>query len=249
MKEKGRVLRLTALLIILMMVGGGVGVLISDLVSQSDGQNAEVEQVRDTTENQEGNRAALKGAIYAIQKGGCQYTTKLLRYDVGANSWSNMADFPARMQNNQVNNKMAFDGKDNIYAMRQANSGDWYKYTISTNTWTKMSPNLPSGSYYSPGLVYAEVGNNHYIYYHRGYASSNFYRYDIDQGTWSSMAGQYIYYYGTSIVYADGYVYTNYGYRNNDFYRYDCANNRGSRMSNLPRCYYRGPTFTYDGGD
>jgi len=248
--KNGSLIRTMALFIVLLMIGGGLTMYISNAVKEQGVSSARVERLEDNTvEEPEGSRADPKGVIYALQAKGCRGTSEFMMYDVGTNTWKKMASFPGRVRARQVNNKMAYDGKDTIYAIRQDNSADWYKYSISGNKWTKMSPNLPTSAYYSPGICYGEVGNNHYIYYHRGYRSTNFYRYDIDQGTWSSMAGQYIYYYGMSIVFAKGYVFTNYGYRNYDFYRYDCANNRWSRMSNLPYCYYRGPTFTYDGGD
>jgi len=71
---------------------------------------------------------------------------------------------------------LVYTGGDYIYALGGNNTTDFWRYSISGNTWTKMAV-TPAGVYDGGALVYA---GGDYIYALRGNYSTNFWRYDYE---------------------------------------------------------------------
>lgn len=127
---------------------------------------------------------------------------------------------------------MAFDGSDTIFVLRSTNSKSFFKYTISTKTWTSLADvtstanayygttmlYIPNGSKCADasGCVFALVGNN----------STEFLRYDVGANTWTALTA----YGGTGVGYGGSMVWNGgdyiFAFRSNnstEFYRYSIS--------------------------
>ncbi|NTV31337.1 hypothetical protein HGA91_05180 [candidate division WWE3 bacterium] len=100
------------------------------------------------------SRAVIPGAVgygaELIYRGGFIYTLRgnnvannpFYRYDTSNNTWSDAA--VADLNTTIYNDGFLIDGNDgNLYATRGANNAQWYRYSIGSNTWTLISPDLP----------------------------------------------------------------------------------------------------------
>ncbi|MEM3402560.1 MAG: lamin tail domain-containing protein, partial [Candidatus Hadarchaeales archaeon] len=104
--------------------------------------------------------------------------------------------------------EMVWDGEDSIYLFPGSgysyDAYDWYKYSISGNSWSAMSPSIPGGTPgYSgtdpkngPGnaAVCVTIGSDKYLYVQFGHTPSSdytyaeFWRFKIPNGPWEKMA-------------------------------------------------------------
>jgi len=100
--------------------------------------------------------------------------------------------------------ELVWDGGDNIYMFPGSGYGydayDWYVYSISGNSWTAMSQDIPGGTPGQPGVdpkngpgnaaCFVKIGDNKYIYVQFGhtpsgvYESAQFWRFNVNTQTW-----------------------------------------------------------------
>ncbi|MFA6512260.1 MAG: fibronectin type III domain-containing protein [Patescibacteria group bacterium] len=189
------------------------------------------------------------GCVFASRGGS---TTEFRRYDVNANTWTQLTDgsvLPLAAGNGA---SFAYNSSDTLYYLSgsTAPSTRFYKYTISTGTWTQLPDvdqtiglggtltYVPSGAYCSDatGCLFATRGNY----------DTDFYRYRIQANAWSYMPntpfgiGD-----GASIRYANGYVYLLRGSAasavpTNNFVRYDLTTNQWEHLADTPTNIYQG---------
>lgn len=139
---------------------------------------------------------------------------------------------------------MCYDGKDYIYVQRAYNSVVWYRYQISTDTWTTIAP--------QPATDYYGYTGNHTSYIpkesdlaiamgwttdrilHKGNGTT-LYMYDVGTDTWSSLAsGGGIYYSYSAVWNGRDKFWQAYGNNETTFYRYNIRDNNWTTVNNLP---------------
>jgi len=169
--------------------------------------------------------------IYAV-RGGTTYNLWKFDPNSGATgAWVGPADLPGAVGTGAdfIWNKVTGAGAY-VYALR-GGANSFYRYDITANTWTTMSPNAPAsfsydtkGTYYN-GNIYIPLGNN----------TTTFYIYNVAGNSWStaSTTGLGTLGYGSSAVYnsSDGYIYVTRGNATGNLYRYNIAGNSWTTMS------------------
>jgi uncharacterized repeat protein (TIGR01451 family) len=152
--------------------------------------------------------------IYAFQGG----SRAFYRYDAINEVWSDtaVADLPLEAAVTGDGSALVYlDGS--IYAFIGGSSQQFWRYDVSTNSWTPRANTLAT---ILRGGSLATDGEN--IYGLRG-DNQVFWRYNVDLNTWTALqnTGQNIRE-GAGLVYADdGFFYATTGGGNNRFYRYD----------------------------
>lgn len=122
-------------------------------------------------------------------------TTTFMRFDVENLSWGYVTSAPAANGGTQL----TWDGGDNIYMHTNNNSTTFYKYTISSNTWTALavSPvsfsvrafnasHTPCHAVYVPASV---TGLGEDVIYMMPTGGTTIYRYDVTSNAWRSTTG------------------------------------------------------------
>jgi len=97
-------------------------------------------------------------------------------------AWGGRADFAG---GSYMGACIEWDSDDSIYALRghgQDNSNEFWRYDISTDTWTQLAGGF--NAYWSSTLAY--TGGDH-IYAIQGNGTDSFYRYSISGDSWESM--------------------------------------------------------------
>lgn len=128
---------------------------------------------------------------------------------------------------------MAWDGNNTIYVLRSINTQTFFKYTISTKTWTALA-NTGANAQYGSSIVYVPDGvttgctdDGGCIFATMGGAGTGFRRYDVNANAWSGLtAVTGTVGYGAGLVWngAD-FIFATRGAGNTDFYRYNIASN------------------------
>jgi hypothetical protein len=77
-------------------------------------------------------------------------------------------------------------GNDDYIYLIGNNSTKWYRYSISGDSWTEMSPVLPAVPGAGCALLWTYGFNPDRIYYLRGGGSSSIYYFTISTGLWSA---------------------------------------------------------------
>jgi N-acetylneuraminic acid mutarotase/fibronectin type 3 domain-containing protein len=151
------------------------------------------------------------------------------RYNIAGNSFDGPAAYPATTG---TGNDMLWDGSNFVYSLRGGNTNNFYRYTISTNTWTSLSV-TGLGTINTDGTTMARNGN--FIYVLRGNGTNTFYRYDVtnDAGGWTTLTnapatiGD-----GGNLVYpgSGNYIYATRGINTASFYAYHIGNNNWTTL-------------------
>ncbi|KKR88750.1 MAG: Fibronectin type III domain protein, partial [Candidatus Wolfebacteria bacterium GW2011_GWB1_41_12] len=157
-----------------------------------------------------------------------------------------------------------YDGSGSIYAFRGNSTTDFWKYAISTNTWSVMTV--------APGAVY-QGGSSTYgsgsIYAFRGGDTTTFWKYNINNLAGAGLSNKrYVRYkayltgvsawsvmtvapgavsYGGSSTYGSGSIYAFQGGNTTTFWKYAISTNTWSVMTVAPGTVYTGSSLTYDG--
>ncbi len=156
-------------------------------------------------------------------------------------------------QTSYNDSSLAWDGNDAIFVLRSVGTKTFYKYTISTKTWTALTsigstanPTqgsaivfVPNGSQCADalGCVFAIVGTG----------SVEFQRYNVQANTWTSRANiSAAVGYGGSIVWGGGdYLYAERGGGQSNFYRYSISGNAWSDRATPDYAFNYGGGLVY----
>lgn len=129
-----------------------------------------------------------------------------------------------------------------LYALRGASRTDFWRYNISSNSWTAMSS--------APGTISrggALATNGTYIYAFRG-NTTDFWRYDPTANSWSVMTSTpAAVASGGALVHVNGELYALRGGNTNIFWKYTIATNTWAAMANAPATVDWGGALTTDG--
>lgn len=125
--------------------------------------------------------------------------------------------------------KVNYEGNDYIFALRGGNSNAFYRYDLTTDTWSAMA--ITPGNVGYGGSI--ESGPNGVLYATQGANLPNFWKYDIASNSWTSVSSApKNFYIGGSISYDNTrYIY---GLAGSDdaFYRYDTTTDTWSARAN-----------------
>ncbi|NTV40731.1 MAG: hypothetical protein HGA61_00430 [Candidatus Moranbacteria bacterium] len=157
-----------------------------------------------------------------------------------ANTWTVLAPAPTGIY---TGGSLVFDpGTDSIYSTRGNWKNNFYRYDVTTNSWSQL-PDTPAT--FDQGA--SQTVYNGYIYAFRGAGTANFYRYNIADRSWElpskgffgpSIPGGTTYfpfYYGTSAVTdSNENIYMIRGSYDNVFVRYNVTTGTTTEMARLP---------------
>lgn len=107
------------------------------------------------------------------------------RYNPISGVWEKLATPPGQPGSGV---RMVFDGTDTMYAA-QGFSTAWWKYVISTNTWTNLvgaSQTIPGTPSTGSCALKTTVGGTDYIYLAQGNSSVKVYRYNLSTQQWGA---------------------------------------------------------------
>jgi len=159
--------------------------------------------------------------------------------------WVSMAPTPYEIW--PGSNILVYTGGDYLYAIHTDNSTKFWRYSISTNSWTSMT-STPDTVQWGASLVYT---GGDYIYAFRGRDTTDFWRYSISQNSWTSMTSTPdTVQWGASLVYTGGdYIYALRGSDYTDFWRYSISQNSWTSMVSTPDTVENGACLVYTGGE
>jgi hypothetical protein len=162
----------------------------------------------------------------------------MYRYNISANAWyttttggSAMTLVPGALNEDH---KIAIKN-DEIFITRDQGTQSFYKYNITSNTWTTLT-NTPQATRYV-GAVYNSSDDTVYVF--RGNGTYDFWKYNPTAGTYAGPAdlpntpG-----YGADLVYYNGYLYHPRGNNSQNFYRYNISTNAwDAALANTPATF------------
>lgn len=155
--------------------------------------------------------------------------------------WRQRADV---LMNPLLNASLAFNGVDWIFCTIGGTSNLFFRYTISTNTWTSMA-NLP-GTSLSNGTSIAQIGSN--LIFAARSGSTQLLRYTISSNTWETQSTMPLDFSAGNMVYTGGdFVFLGTIGGSSRFWRYTISTNTWAEMAagSLPVF----GSFAYLGGD
>src|SRR3989344_4633462 len=122
---------------------------------------------------------------------------------------------------------------DTIYVTQGGGNTGFYKYTISTNTWTSLAVNPGVGA----GSRMIRNGADDTIYVTQGNSTTGFYRYTISTNTWTTLAvAPGALSDGSSMIRngADDTIYVTRGNMTANFYKYTISTNAWTSLAITP---------------
>jgi hypothetical protein len=161
----------------------------------------------------------------------------------GSSGWESMA--PGTSFGSGAS--LAHDGNDYIYALGGNRTMDFWRYSISGNSWSTLAD--VTGAV-KTGASLAYTGGD-YIYALHGDRKKLFYRYSISGDSWTSMADTPDSVKdGGALTYAGGdTLYAFQGNRKSVFWAYSISGNSWSSLANAPAAVKAGGALTYADGD
>ncbi|NTW46398.1 MAG: hypothetical protein HGB18_05140 [Candidatus Moranbacteria bacterium] len=197
-------------------------------------------------------QSGVSSSLYTVRGGG---NAQLYRYDVTANSWTALANFP--MTNNSDFNGTFANGY--VYYLRSgsANSTTFYRYDVSTNTWSADNALTGLPVSVSDGAALAYNASDGYVYALRGAGTNGFYRYDITSNTWTALASMsasnkgfssLIAATGASIVSSGTDLFVMPGNGETAFLKYSTGSSSWTGLTSTPFVQYHGTDMAYSAG-
>lgn len=171
------------------------------------------------------------GDLYALRGQG---TTTFYRYNIAANAWYTTSTLgpaltlpPATINEDKT---AAIKG-DEIFVTRDQGTQTFYKYKISTNTWSVLA-NTPQATRYVGAVYNAADG---FVYVFRGNGTYEFWKYNPTSDTFlgptdlPNTPGS-----GADLIYNGGYLYYARGNNSALFYRYEIATGLWTTLNPAP---------------
>ncbi len=167
-------------------------------------------------------------------------STEFWSYDPVGDAWATLAAIDPMENGKEKPPKKGCnavtDGVGNIYMTKGNNTLGFWKYTISTNAWTKLADVPQGGGKNVKGgtdLAYVP-GDPAYVYLMKGYGTE-FYRYSVTSGAWEPLtnlpygvapkygAGSFLVYDNAGTIYAHQAKYTDPAKTAHHMFKYDLA--------------------------
>ncbi len=170
------------------------------------------------------------GNVYCLVGGSKEL--EFLKYDIGQNSWQNLASMPLGIHNRifKSGSCLVYGGNNKIYCLKgNAKYNEFYCYDIDANAWTEKArlPYLPDGKRYNvkAGAALTYDGRNT-IYAIKGNRCQELWAYDILSNQWHfqdtipklnkrSLPGN-----GAGLTFANNRVFIMKGNRTREFWAY-----------------------------
>jgi len=116
-------------------------------------------------------------------------------YDINTNTWTSRA-VPSGLSAQWgtdaalVHTCTAYNssGNDDYIYLIGNGSSTWYRYSISANSWTTMSPALPASALAGCALHWTWGSNPDRLYFIRGGATNSIFYYSFSSGTWTTLS-------------------------------------------------------------
>lgn len=168
------------------------------------------------------------------------------KYSTTGGTWTTLtAQTPATVS---YGGTLTYPGSgDYIYATRGYVTRTFWRYQISTDTWSDpLVADLPDNAEAAYGARLTSDGTD--IYYSSGYGMSSLLKYTIGSNTWSVINSlPFAPNWGTDMRYYGGKLFFQAGFYKTDFWEYTIASNTWRRLPYLQSAYYYniGP---YNGG-
>jgi len=147
-----------------------------------------------------------------------------IRYDNEIRKWEFLDTPSAKLGYRGV--AVASDGVKYIYCLPGGSLNSFFRYDITTNSWSKMA-DLPVTSDVGSDITFATSGGSSYIYAFRGNSSNTLWQYNISANSWTQKASfpASVYSWGVNIVWdgSDGIFAISNNY--NGFYKYSISAN------------------------
>lgn len=162
-------------------------------------------------------------------------TTTIYRYNISTDTWFTTTTGGAALTT--VPASLNEDGNisiknDEIFIARGINTNTFYKYNITSNSWSTLTTTPQTTRYV--GTVYNAVDD--YVYVFRGNSTYDFWKYNPTTNAYLGPAdlpntpGS-----GADLVYYNGYLYLARGNNSQNFYRYNLSTNAwDSALANTP---------------
>ena len=192
-----------------------------------------------------GSLVSAGGYIYALRGG---TSRDFWRHDVAGGAWEIRARTPATVgwgSSLVWDGSLTWDGSDTIYALRGALRDNFWMYSLSGDTWTRLA-RTPEGVY---GGSLVSAGGS--IYAFRGGNSQDFWRYDVADEAWEIRArtpasigwGGSLAWDGSDTIYALR------GALKDDFWMYSLSGGTWTPLARTPRSVYQGGALVFVAGD
>jgi len=171
---------------------------------------------------------------------------------VASDAWSSKANTPASVS---YGGSIENGPPGYLFALRGANSNSFWRYDISTNTWSdEAAANSPQAAGTGASLEYDE---NQYIYMIRGGNDDAFLRYDTLTDSWETLANtdfgspttqtNNLVGYGGDLAYdGNDIIYAIQGNTRSGFASYNVGTNSWTPLPNTPALTYYGGRIEYD---
>lgn len=170
------------------------------------------------------------GNLYALQGN----SSTLYRYNISSNIWYTTTTGGAAFASAPVsfsNNHTITIRNNEIFVARDGNTQDFYKYNITTNSWSTLT-NTPQTTRYV-GCVYNPYDD--YVYVFRGNGTYDFWKYNPSSNIFLGPAdlpntpGS-----GADLIYHNGYLYFIRGNNSANFYRFSISGNSWETLTSAP---------------
>ena len=197
-------------------------------------------------------QSGSSSSLYVMRGGG---TANFYRYDVSANSWAILSNFPTTL-NTDLNGTIA---GGYVYYLRpgSANSTTFYRYDVSANTWSADNALAGMPASVTDGAAIAYNASDGYIYALRGAGSNSFFRYNIGTNTWATLSGMsatnlgmssFGASVGSSLVSDGTNLFSMPGNGERAFLKYSTGSSTWTGLSQTPFVQYYGTDMTYANG-
>ena len=179
-------------------------------------------------------------------------TTGFYKYTISTNTWagSNVSSLAATPGTLAQGSNMIRNGADDTIYVTQGNSATgFYRYTISTNTWTTLAV-VPGALANGSNMI--RNGADDTIYVTRGNGTTGFYKYTISTNTWTTLAVvPGILFGGSNMIRngADDTIYVTQGNSATGFYRYTISTNTWTTLTVVPGALNNGSDMIRNGAD
>ncbi|MBL7069814.1 MAG: hypothetical protein ISS34_08170, partial [Candidatus Omnitrophica bacterium] len=184
--------------------------------------------------------------IYALWSG-WSTRTAFAKFDISTNEWTFLEDFPAHISDGwgQGTSLCYPNGGDYIYALRGSWTKDFYRYSITDDTWEKL---LDIPEYVNFGGALAAKDETT-LFATVGRETTYFYKYTVSTNLWNqAQTPPWNIREGANLVYpgSGDYIYCNRG-DYNTFAKYHVGSNSWSTLGNVPFNMEYGASLGYPG--
>lgn len=188
-------------------------------------------------EGTQGSVFYVPGAVRTVRASNNNY---FFKYDIATNIWTEITGTRPDAQTN-YGSSMVYDGSQYIYLTRGGNTGTWWRFDISTDTWSSALPTATITQQDGAKMVFVENGANDKIYATRGGGNTTFYQCDLTQlpgsNCWSAVGTSLPAGIGSGGSLMDGgddYLYTVRGGNTNNYYRWPKAGGAWETTPTIP---------------